>query len=63
MQIPFSLSVLGLGRGPMQSLRLFYSVVKKLAHLKDEMFDQKVCYSLIWAKMTLMVKHFVFKML
>ena len=39
MQIPFSLSVLGLGQDPMQSLSTFYNVVKKLEHFEAEMFD------------------------
>ena len=39
MQIPFSLTVLGLERDPMQSLSTFYNVVKKLEHFEDEIFD------------------------
>ena len=38
MQIPFSLTVLGLERDPMQSLSTFYNVVKKLEHFEAEIF-------------------------
>ena len=39
MQIPFSLTVLGLERDPMQSLSTFYNVVKKLERFEGEIFD------------------------
>ena len=40
MQIPFSLTVLGLERDPMQSLSTFYNVVKKLKRFEGEIFHR-----------------------